>query len=77
MIKPFAAFALLLLIMVFSMGLHFTLFPYIKNRQTMTNITALTYMAPLSLSVSYDESIFNRTYPDMSALGRMDFIYER
>lgn len=76
MIKPFAAFALLLVIMVFSMGLHYILFPYSKNRQTMNNITELTYMAPLSLSVGYEESVYNSTYPDMSALGRMDFIYE-
>ena len=77
MIKPFTAFALLLVIMLFSMGLHYILFPYSKNRQVVTNMTALTHMVPLSLSVGYDESVFNSTYPDMSALGRMDFIYER
>lgn len=76
MIKPFAAFALLLVIMVFSMGLHYILFPYSKNKQTMNHITVLTHMAPISLSVGYDESSYNSTYPDMSALGRMDFIYE-
>ncbi len=43
----------------------------------MYHMTALTHMAPLSLSVGYDESAYNSTYPDMSALGRMDFIYER
>ena len=42
----------------------------------MLNITSLTHMSPLSLSVSYDESSFNRTYPEMPTLGRMDFLYE-
>jgi len=77
LIKPFAAFALLLVIMLFSMSLHYILFPYTKSTQTMYHMTALTHMAPLSLSVGYDESAYNSTYPDMSALGRMDFIYER
>lgn len=63
--------------MVFAMGLHYLLFPYIKNTQTIYNMTSLTHMAPLSLSVGYDESVYNSTYPEMTALGRMDFVYER
>ena len=43
----------------------------------MVNIISLTHMSPLSLSVSYDESSFNMTYPEMPTLGRMDFLYER
>ena len=42
----------------------------------MLNITSLTHMSPLSLSVSYDESSFNMTYPEMPTLGKMDFLYE-
>jgi len=62
--------------MVFSMGLHSLLFPYGKSTKTLHNITALSHMAPLSLSVGYDESVYNSTYPEMTALGRMDFVYE-
>ncbi len=38
-------------------------------------MTELIDMAPLSLSVAYDESNYNNTYPEMNGLGRMDFIY--
>ena len=77
MIKPFAAFALLLILMIFIMGSHYILFPANKATNIMRQITALTHMAPLSLSVAYDESVHNSTYPEMQGLGRMDFIYER
>jgi hypothetical protein len=59
------------------MGLHYILFPSDKTIKMTRQITDLTQMAPLSLSVAYDESIYNRTYPEMQRLGRMDFIYER
>ena len=76
MIKPFVSFLLFLILMVFVMGSHYLLFPYKKTSESMLNITSLTHMSPLSLSVSYDESSFNRTYPEMPTLGRMDFLYE-
>jgi len=62
--------------MVFIMGSHYILFPADKATKIVRQITALTHMAPLSLSVAYDESIYNSTYPEMQGLGRMDFIYE-
>ncbi|MCW8820809.1 MAG: hypothetical protein OQK45_01165 [Sulfurovum sp.] len=77
MIKPFVAFAVLLVILLFSMSLHYGLFPYSKATKTMQEMTALTHMTHLSLSVGYDESVYNSTYPEMTALGRMDFVYER
>jgi len=77
LIKPFAAVALLLILMVFMMGSHYVLFPADKATNIMRQMTQLTYMAPLSLSVAYDESVYNSTYPEMQGLGRMDFIYER
>lgn len=76
MIKPFVAFAVLLVLLLFGMGLHYVFFPYSKTTQTMYAITELVHMAPLSLSVGYDESTDNSTYPEMKALGRMDFVYE-
>ncbi len=77
MIKPFAALTALLVLMLFSMGLHYTLFPYEKATKSMQKMTTLIQMAPLSLSVNYDESLYNHTYPEMQGLGRMDFIYEQ
>jgi hypothetical protein len=62
--------------MVFIMGSHYILFPADKARKIVGQITELTHMAPLSLSVAYDESVHNSTYPEMQGLGRMDFIYE-
>ena len=59
------------------MGLHYTLFSYEKTTISLQHMTALTKMAPLSLSLSYDESPHNRTYPEMQGLSRMDFIYEQ
>ncbi len=59
------------------MALHYVLFPYDKTTQNMHHMTALIHMAPLSLSVGYDESAYNSTYPEMPALGRMDFVYEQ
>ena len=77
MIKPFAALVILLVLMFFSIGLHYLLFPYEKTIRSMQYMTSLIQMTPLSLSVSYDESIYNSTYPEMQGLGRMDFVYEQ
>lgn len=77
MIKPFAAVVCLLILMIFAVGLHYTLFPYEKIARSMQNISVLTQMAPLSLSVSDDESTLNTIYPEMQGLGRMDFVYEQ
>ena len=62
--------------MVFAMGVHYTLFPYIKTSDSMETLTKLTHMTSPSLSVAYDEASFNATYPDMPTLGRLDFVYE-
>ncbi len=63
--------------MLFAMTLHYVLFPYDKATKTMVQMTALAHMAPLSLSVGYDESTYNSIYPEMPTLGRMDFVYEQ
>jgi len=63
--------------MMASIGFHYLQFPAEKTTRSLQNITGLTHMTPLSLSVSYDESIYNSTYPEMKGLGRMDFIYEQ
>lgn len=63
--------------MLFFMGADTLLFPYHKHRDALQAITQLTHMAPLSLSVAYDAFKENLTYPEMQALNRMDFVYER
>ena len=63
--------------MVFAMGAHALLFPYEKNSHSIQIMVKLTHLSQLSLSVAYDESSINATYPEMPALGRMDFVYER
>jgi len=77
MIKPFVSFVLLLMLMVFAMAAHILMFPYEKNSNSIQTVAKMTHLSPLSLSVAYDESSFNTTYPEMPALGRMDFVYER
>jgi len=63
--------------MVLTMSLHMMLFPYDEYTRSLQNMTEITKLTELSLSVAYDGSTFNVTYPDMPALGRMDFVYER
>ena len=77
MIKPFVSFSLLLILMVFTMAAHALMFPYEKNTHSLQTMVKLTHLSPLSYSVAYDESSFNATYPEMPALGKMDFVYER
>ena len=47
-----------------------------SNIEALQNITELTHQSKLSLSVAYDESLYNPTYPDMPNLKKMDFVYE-
>lgn len=63
--------------MVTSMVLHYIQFPVENSTKSLHYMTKLLEMAPLSLSVAYDESVYNRTYPEMQGLGRMDFVYEQ
>jgi hypothetical protein len=63
--------------MLASIACHYLLFPYDRATRSLQNMTQLIHMTPLSLSVAYDESTFNHTYPEMQGLGRMDFIYEK
>ena len=63
--------------MVLTMSLHMLLFPYDEYSASLQNMTEITKLTELSLSVAYDSSKINTTYPDMPTLGRMDFVYER
>ncbi len=77
MIKPFVSLASLLILMVFALGVHYVLFPYVKTSDSMQTLSTLTHMTSLSYSVAYDETSFNATYPDMPTSGRMDFVYDK
>jgi len=63
--------------MVFSMGVHVLFYPYDEHSRALQRFTKLTKISELSLSLAYDDSTFNASYPEMPALGRMDFVYER
>jgi hypothetical protein len=56
---------------------HYLLFPYTQHTQKLQQLTTFTSMAKPSLSVSYDASLHNMTYPEMPRLNRMDFVYEQ
>jgi len=77
LIKAFASLAVLLILMVLSISAHMILYPYDAHTRSLQNLTQLTNISELSYSVAYDASKFNATYPEMPALGRMDFVYER
>ena len=47
-----------------------------ESTQALQTITELTSQSKLSLSVAYDESSYNPTYPEMPNLKKMDFVYE-
>lgn len=77
MIKPFIFLAAVLILMVMGVGVHFASYPYDKHTVTLQNLAKLTNYTELSLSLAYDENSINSTYPEMSSLDRMDFVYER
>lgn len=62
--------------MIVSITLHYYIYPNKDNIQALQNITKLTKYSKLSLSISYDESCYNPTYPEMPNLRKMNFIYE-
>ena len=76
MIQAFSFLASLLILMVLTMGLHMLLFPYEEHTRSLQSLTKVTHFTELSLSSAYDDSTINATYPEMPALGRMDFVYE-
>ncbi len=76
MIKSFLVLNLILMGMIVGITLHYWQSPKKENIEALQNITELTHQSKLSLSVAYDESLYNPTYPDMPNLKKMDFVYE-
>ena len=62
--------------MIVSITLHYLQSSKKDDIEALQNIVELTHQSKLSLSVGYDESLYNPTYPDMPNLRKMNFIYE-
>ncbi|KIM09882.1 MAG: hypothetical protein KU29_01110 [Sulfurovum sp. FS06-10] len=81
MIKSFLLLFFLLALMIVGISLHYTTYPYAKNREKLQNIASLTQQTTPSLSVTYDEKreLFNNTsniiYPEMPSTNTMGFVY--
>ena len=56
---------------------HALTFPFESHSQTLQTVSHLTHFSALSLSLGYDENLYNTTYPEMPPLSKMDFVYER
>jgi len=76
MIKPFITLSLLLNTMILFMVLHSFYFPKKEHLQTLLAFGTLTKQSNICFSSAYDNQQFNPTYPEMSSLTKMDFIYE-
>lgn len=76
MIKSFFLLTLLLTTMIVTIFLHYFQSSTEHKVQALQTLTQLTHNAQLSLSVAYDESYYNLSYPEMKNLKKMDFIYE-
>jgi uncharacterized membrane protein YjgN (DUF898 family) len=76
MIKSFLILTLLLLTMLITISLHYFQSSTKNIVQRLQTLTQLTHDSRLSLSVAYDESYYNPSYPEMPNLKKMDFIYE-
>lgn len=59
-----------------SMSLHYWHFPTDERTTSLFNLVQFSNHANISLSTAYSEKEFNPTYPEMSTLSKMDFIYE-
>ncbi len=62
--------------MIFTITLHYYIYPTKERVDKLVTLTELTHYSKLSLSVAYDETLYNSTYPDMPTLKKMDFVYE-
>jgi len=76
MIKSFFLLTLLLSTMIVAISLHYFQSSTEDKAEALQTLTQLTHNSQLSLSVAYDESYYNPSYPEMPNLKKMDFIYE-
>lgn len=84
MLKLFFLTNSLLLIMLTSMGLHYTLADRDNVSNNINAMVAMTGISSLSLSVAYYEprisvakNSANIIYPEMMSIDRMDFVYAK
>jgi len=84
MIKPFYAASTLLLLIIITMGAHYTLGDRKNVSDRINAVAGLTRISSPSFGVAYCEPRMggvketgNIAYPEMMALDRMDFVYAK
>ena len=84
MIKPFFAWVTVLVLSVGLVVGHYLQYDRKIPQETLQEISAVTHFSSPALSVSYYEprilfyeTASNPAYPQMQALNRMNFIYEK
>ncbi len=80
MIRSFWMMTLFLLLLLVGVVVHYLSFDPAKIDTPLGALTSLTNHAELSLGRAYDEPIAaqgNIAYPEMQAIDRMDFVYEK
>ena len=84
MIKPFLIVLLVLLLSVVCLAGHYFAYNRVLSQEANQKISALTHLSSPVLSVAYYEPriLFyevasNPAYPQMQAINRMDFVYEK
>ncbi|SFV63520.1 hypothetical protein MNB_SV-10-1027 [hydrothermal vent metagenome] len=84
MIKPFFVLVMLLVLSVGLVAVHYLQYDRKTPQEVLQEISAITNFSSPALSVSYYEprilfyeTASNPAYPQMQAMNRMDFIYEK
>ncbi len=89
MIKPFYVAGSLLLLIIFSIGVHYISGDRMGITDRVNAVASMTRMSSPSFSVAYYEprvggtkiggveKAVNIAYPEMMPLSRMDFVYEK
>ncbi len=84
MIKPFFALVTILVLSVAMVAGHYLQYDRKTPQEALQGISAVTHFSSPALSVSYYEprilfyeTASNPAYPQMQALNRMDFVYEK
>ena len=84
MIRAFIGIFLLLFFASLGVALHYLSFDRHEIHTALSSVVRVTHIAEPSLSVSYYESRVmsphsstNISYPEMSSIDRMDFVYAK
>ena len=84
MIKPFFVLALLLVLSISMMMVHYLVYDDVTPQKTLQHISKLTNIVSPSLSVAYYEprilfyeEAVNPAYPQMLPIDKMDLVYAK